>query len=268
MEYSIYDAMRAGFGKVILVVRREFVESFWQKFVDRASSRIQIAFAYQDPDAFVPTEYDGPERSKPWGTAHAVLCAKPEVEGAFGVINADDFYGQGSLAAMGRFLASLAPSDQTIAAMVGYRLANTLSDHGTVNRGVCRADSDGWLSDIVETFEIAPTDGRATCRDAGGSIHSLPLDTTVSMNLWGFPAVMMEHLESGFASFLASSPDSSTEYELPTFTKHLINQHSLRVRVLATDDRWCGMTYQEDLPMAQARIAALVEEGIYPSKLW
>jgi dTDP-glucose pyrophosphorylase len=267
MEYSIHDAQRAGFGKVVLVIRREFEPAFREKFVNRASSAIDIALAFQEPDAFVPTGYEGAERAKPWGTAHAVLCAKCEVTGPFAVINADDFYGQTAFAAIGKFLKSLSPSNSSSAAMVGYALDNTLSDHGTVNRGVCEVDGQGQLVNIVERFNIGRTNDAAQY-ELEGAMQPLPLDTVVSMNLWGYPTSMMGYLNERFDKFLAAKPDSTKEFELPTVTKQLMADGALTVRVLPTDEQWCGMTYQDDLPIAQARVAELVAAGVYPSSLW
>ncbi len=272
MEYSVYDALRAGFGKVVLVVRREFESAFREKFTDRAGKHIEVALSYQDSDAFVPQTYEPIERSKPWGTAHAVLCAKPAVPAAFAVMNADDFYGQGAIETIGGHLAGMPVSDteegSQNAAMVGYALGNTLSDHGTVNRGVCEVDASGCLKNIVERFEIARDGNAATCQDATGNSLPLAIDTVVSMNLWGFSAGMLAQLEQGFCDFLATGPDASTEYELPTFVKQLMTSGAMSVRVLPTAEKWCGMTYQEDLPAAQSRIAQLVDRGVYPQKLW
>ncbi len=264
MEYSIFDAERSGFGKVVLVVRQEAVAAFREKFADRVAGKLDLQFAYQEPGAFVPDTYRGPERSKPWGTAHAVLCAKPSVPGSFAAINADDFYGPSAIQALGEYLRKTGTGDS--AAMVGYQLQNTLSAHGTVNRGVCEAH-DGWLSDIVERFEIARHDETAVCRDNGAEF-SLAIDATVSMNLWGFHHAMLAELEQGFHDFLVGAPDPSIEFELPTFIKRLMYQDRLSVRVLPTNERWCGMTYQEDLPATQAHIAELVKEGVYPEQLW
>ncbi len=204
MEYSIYDARRAGFARVVLVVRREFETAFRDKFADRAQDLIEVKFAYQEPDAFVPTGIQTPERSKPWGTGHAVLCAKPHIPGGFAVINADDYYGMSAIAAVGQFLKSKKPEDT--AAMVGYQLQNTLSDHGTVNRGICQVDASGWLTDIVELFEIAREPEDAIGRDGTGTAVPLALDTAVSMNLWGFHNQMLDHFERGFHAFLSPPP--------------------------------------------------------------
>ncbi|QDU55765.1 sugar phosphate nucleotidyltransferase [Aeoliella mucimassa] len=267
MEYSVYDALQAGFDKVVLVVRREFEQAFRDKWVDRVAGKAEVAFAFQEPDAFMPADTEVPERPKPWGTAHAVLCAKPGVEGAFAVINADDFYGPGAFQAMGEFLASPEANTGSTAAMVGYQLEKTLSDHGTVNRGVCEAEN-GKLVDIVERFNIARAGDAAESELANGGKLALGYDTIVSMNLWGYPAVMMDYLQAGFHQFVASKPEPTVEFELPTFTKLLMGEGKLSVNVLPTTEQWCGMTYQEDLPIAQARLKELVAAGVYPDPLW
>ena len=267
MEYSVHDAVRAGFGKVVLVVRREFEQAFRDKWVDQADGKVEVAFAFQELEAFLPAGTPSPDRPKPWGTAHAVLCAKPEVTGPFAVINADDFYGPGAFRAIGDFLAAPQATSDTTAAMVGYQLEKTLSDHGTVNRGVCQAEG-GKLVDIVERFNIARVGDAAESQLPNGGLLALPYDTIVSMNLWGYPASMMDYLEAGFAAFVESQPEPTVEFELPTFTKALMAEGKLTVDVLPTDEQWCGMTYQEDLPIAQARLKALVAAGIYPDKLW
>lgn len=268
MEYSIHDAIRAGFKKVVLVVREEFEATFREKFADRAANHVDISFAFQEPSAFVTPAYAASQRSKPWGTAHAVLCAKGQVDGCCAVINADDFYGQQAFSTLGQHLVNQTSHDSTAAAMVGYTLANTLSDHGSVNRGVCRADSNGYLVDVIERFNIARAAGGAAYDLPTGERAPLSTDSIVSMNLWGYPPAMFDHLESRFANFLASRPDSSMEFELPTVTKQLMSDGLLKVKVLPTTEVWCGMTYQEDLPIAQQRLASLVDSGVYPEQLW
>lgn len=268
MEYSIHDAAQAGFGKVVLVVREEFEPAFRDKFVDRVAGNIDIAFAHQEPQAYVPPGADLAAREKPWGTAHAVLCARTEVAGPFAVINADDFYGPTAIAAIGEFLADKAAGDSKAAAMVAYPLSNTLSDHGTVNRGICQVGDDGRLADIVERFKIARTEAGAEYDDPDAGVLALPDATVVSMNLWGFPLAMLDHLERRFTRFAEGKPDASTEFELPTEAKRLMAEGLLDIHVLSTDEKWCGMTYQEDLPIAQSRLAQLVEAGIYPNRLY
>lgn len=268
MEYSIYDALRAGFGKVVLVVRQEAEPAFREKFANRASPNIEIAFAYQEPEAYVPAGVALAEREKPWGTAHAVLCAKSEVPGPFAVINADDFYGPTAIASIGEFLAMRAAHDPKAAAMVGYSLSNTLSNHGTVNRGVCEVREDGHLANIVERFKIARTSSGAEYEDPAGGSSPLGSDAVVSMNLWGFPSAMLDHLEQRFTRFVQAEPDGSTEFELPTEAKKLMAEGLLNVEVLGTGEKWVGMTYQEDLPIAQSRLAELVAGGVYPNSLW
>ncbi|MEX0642874.1 MAG: NTP transferase domain-containing protein [Pirellulales bacterium] len=268
MEYSIHDALAAGFSQVVLVIRREFEPLFREKFVDRASSTAPITFVYQDIENSVPHRWRGIRRDKPWGTAHAVLCAGQKIDRAFAVINADDYYGPTALAQMAQYLATISPDRPLPAAMVGYELRHTLSTSGTVSRGVCEHDANGLLLRIVERHGIANRGDGGEFSDAQGKAQFLPGDTTVSMNLWGYPREMFDHLEQRFTNFLDGPREESQEFELPTTTQRLIDERLMTVRVLKTNERWCGMTYQEDLPIVQQRLASLVNSGVYPSQLW
>jgi NDP-sugar pyrophosphorylase family protein len=268
MEYSIHDALAGGFSKVVLVVRPEYEEAFREKFVNRASDRVEIAFAYQELETELPAKWRSCEREKPWGTAHAVLCASGVIDGPFAVINADDFYGPTALAQMGSFLAGVTAKTPMTGAMIGYELRNTLSDHGTVSRGVCETDTDGMLTHIVERHSIARRGDGGEFQPPNGAAQFLPGDTPVSMNLWGYPALMFAHLRERFSQFLDGPREASQEFEIPTVTKRLMDEGLMRVRVFKTSERWSGMTYQEDLPVVQERIASLVEEGVYPERLW
>lgn len=272
MEYSIHDALAGGFGKVVLVVRREFEQQFRDKFVDKfldgASAAAPIDFAYQELESSVPERHLPVDRPKPWGTGHAVLCAKDLIDRPFAVINADDFYGPSALAEMGRFLTGVTDSQPMTGAMIGYQLRNTLSDHGTVSRGVCEANPDGTLATIVERHSIARDGDDAVLEAAEGKSVSISGDAIVSMNLWGYPAGVFSELEQRFHAFLDSPREPTQEYEIPTVTRQMMDDGLMTVRVFETKERWCGMTYQEDLPIAQQRIAELVEAGNYPSKLW
>ncbi|MCA9241916.1 MAG: NTP transferase domain-containing protein [Planctomycetales bacterium] len=268
MEYSIFDAVRAGFSKIVLVVRREFESAFRDTFVDRAIGKVDIEFVFQDLDTAVPPEKRPAERPKPWGTAHAVLCAQGEIQRPFAVINADDFYGPSALAAMGGFLAERCSADPMLGAMVGYQLANTLSENGTVSRGVCEVTPDGLLRNIVERHSIAPHGDHAQYETPEGDKAPLAADTVVSMNLWGYPAEVFTELDKRFQRFVAQQTEEVKEFEIPTVTRQMMEEGLIQVQVMKTDEQWCGMTYQEDLPIAQARLASLVEQGVYPRQLW
>lgn len=268
MEYSLHDALAGGFGKAVLVIRPEFEQAFRDKFVDQARGRMEIAFAYQELETSVPERWLPCEREKPWGTAHAVLCAREEVDGPFAVINADDFYGPTALAEMGSFLSSVTPTEPMTGAMIGYQLRNTLSDHGTVSRGVCEHDAQGCLTQIVERHNIARQDDGGVMQGGDGQPVFVPGDTTVSMNLWGYPRELFLDLEQRFVEFLDGPREATQEYEIPTVTKRLMDEGRMQVQVFKTAERWCGMTYQDDLPVAQQRLTSLVAEGAYPENLW
>lgn len=268
MEYSLHDALAAGFSKAVLVIRPEFEGQFREKFVDRARQACEIAFAYQQLDSCVPERHKPVEREKPWGTGHAVLCARQHIDRPFAVINADDYYGPNAFEQMGKFLASIDAGQPMQAAMIGYELRNTLSAHGTVSRGVCETTPDGMLSGINERHSIAPEGDDAVYTDPDGGRHTLSGDTTVSMNLWGYPAEIFEPLGQRFEQFLDGPRQPSQEYEIPTVTRQLMDDKLLTVRVAKTDERWTGMTYQDDLPLAQERLASLVAKGAYPKALW
>lgn len=276
LDYSVYDAIRAGFNKVVFVIRREIESDFRDTVGRNVEPHIDTAYTFQElsavPDGFtVP-----PERKKPWGTAHAVLCARDDVPGAFAAINADDFYGAGAFAAIGRHLIST--SGGTVGAsddapeeysMAGYLLENTLSEHGHVSRGVCEVTPEGFLQGIVERETIRLFPDGVKCEGPEGVWTPLPADSTVSMNIWGFGAGFFEHLEAGFSEFLSLNSDSPrAECYLPAVVNGLIDDGRARVRVLPTDERWFGITYREDMPTAKDAIRRRIDDGIYPEKLW
>ncbi|MFH1864942.1 MAG: nucleotidyltransferase [Candidatus Eisenbacteria bacterium] len=287
LDYSVYDAIRAGFGKVVFVIRREIESDFRDTVGRNVEPHIDTAYTFQElsalPDGFtVP-----PGRKKPWGTAHAVLCAREEVPGTFAVINADDFYGAGAFAAIGQHLAHVAAgdaarraeadadpdgSDSTTAAeysMAGYLLENTLSEHGHVSRGVCEVTPDGFLEGIVERETIRLFPDGVKCEGPEGVWTLIPADSTVSMNIWGFGVGFFEHLDAGFREFLARNIDTSgAECYLPVVVNGLIDDGRARVRVLPTDERWFGITYREDMPTARDAIRKRIERGVYPENLW
>ncbi len=268
MEYSIFDALRAGVGRVVLVVRPEHREQFDAKFVEVVSQNYDIRYAYQELHRFVPAERLPVERPKPWGTAHALLSARDEVEGPFVIINADDFYGPTAISTMVEFLGNLPTSDRLPAAMVGYPVRNTLSDFGTVSRGVCELTESGKLRRVVERHKIMREGEGGWFADESGQRHDLTGDEVVSMNLWGFPHEIMDRFAMRFEEFLASDPSPQTEFEIPGNVQRWIDAGELEVTVLRTAEQWCGLTYQDDLPYVLARINALVAAGKYPEQLW
>lgn len=271
MEFSLHDAYHAGFSKAVLVIRREFEEAFRTAFVDRAAACAPVEFAYQEIESGLPPQMLPCLRDKPWGTAHAVLCAEANVDRPFAVINADDYYGRDALVQMSELLQGVVNDDQSpllTAAMVGYELGNTLSDSGKVSRGICETDAQHWLLQVVERHAVARRGDGGEYPDAVGEIQFVTGDATTSMNLWGLPAAIFAHLKREFARFLTNSPSNTSEFELPTTIQSLISQGQLRVRVKRTEERWCGMTYADDLPAVRERLSAAVNERIYPSRFW
>ena len=270
IDYSIYDAARAGFGKVICVIKPEMEADFRAAIGDRIARKVDLHYAYQTLDR-LPEGLAIPEgRVKPWGTAHAVLCALDQVEGPFAVINADDFYGRGAFQAAADFL--MAEGDANEHAMVGYRIENTLTENGTVSRGVCAADADGYLSAIDERLNIEPREGGAAySEDAGATWRFIPAGTPVSMNLWAFRQGIVPAFREGFVSFLRNTVPANpmkAEYYLPYVPRAEIAAGHCKVRVLPTDERWYGMTYREDIAAVRAAIVGMKAAGTYPEQLW
>jgi hypothetical protein len=273
LDYSVYDAIRAGFGRVVFVIRRDIEADFRDAIGRNVEAQVDTAYVFQEltalPDGFaVP-----PDRKKPWGTAHAVLCARGEVPGAFAAINADDYYGPGAFAAIGRHLGSVGsgPGTSSVAeySMAGYRLENTLSEHGHVSRGVCEVDEEGFLGGIVEREHIERFEDGVKFRGPDGEWVPIAADSTVSMNIWGFDGGFFERLQEGFRRFLEQDAlTPGAECYLPTVVNELIDGGHARVRVLPTDERWFGITYREDMPVAKDAIGRRIDDGVYPKTLW
>ena len=269
IDFSIYDAVRAGFGTVICVIKPEMEADFRRAIGDGIAKRVELRYAYQRLEA-LPEGFAVPEgRAKPWGTGHAVLCALDQVDGPFAVINADDFYGADAFRAAGEFLA--APGDANEHAMVGYNIENTLTENGSVSRGVC-VGADGCLTDITERTVIEPRPGGAAfTEDGGASWTFIPAGTPVSMNLWAFREGVKEAFPRMFADFLRDVVPANplkAEFYLPNVPKALIAAGTGRVRLLTTGERWYGMTYREDAETVRAAIAGMKAKKIYPEKLW
>ncbi len=269
LDYSVFDAIRAGFSKVIFVIREDFAEAFRKDVGDKFTAQIEVAYSFQKltdlPDGFsVP---DG--REKPWGTSHAILAAREEIDRPFAVINADDFYGKDAYAQAASFLTSNPIEDsKTHYALVGYKLSNTLSDHGSVNRGICQT-SDGLLKRVEEVVEIARKEANEISgRSLDGSACLVAEDAIVSMNLWGFPVSFLTELENHFISFLKESGNEmKSECYIPTVVDDLINEGTADCHVLETSSSWFGVTYPEDKPHVVVSIQQLVDSGDYPSPL-
>jgi hypothetical protein len=265
IDYSIYDALRAGFGKVVFVIRKDIETVFKESIGARFEKRVPVGYVYQELDK-LPDGYTLPAaRKKPWGTAHAVLMAADEVKEPFAVINADDFYGRHSY----QVLADHLRSDTKDYAMVGFFLRNTLSDFGSVARGLCRTTPDGYLSGVEELTKIERAGTGAKYTDAEGREHPLSGDETVSMNMWGFNTTFFNHLKEQFKLFLdANIEKEKAEFFIPTPVNALVSTGRERLKVLRSDASWFGVTYREDRPRVVESIRALVDKGEYPAKLW
>lgn len=268
IDYSIYDAIRAGFGKVVFVIRHSFAKEFTEVFnAERFGHRIEVEYVYQELDC-LPEGFSLPEgRQKPWGTNHAVMMAAPVIHEPFAVINADDFYGRDAYAVIGRYLSSLEGSRNSYC-MVGYEVSKTLSENGTVSRGVCTVDADGYLQGMVERTQIERVDGTILFHD-GGADEPLAENTPVSMNLFGFTPDYFEYSADYFRTFLSENiANLKAEFFIPLMVNRLISTSVARMRVLSTSAQWFGVTYKEDKPQLMAKIEALISAGEYPRKLW
>ena len=268
IEYSIYDAIRAGFGKVVFVIRKDIEEPFREKFDGKFKDDIEVAYAFQGMDSFVPQGIDPEKREKPWGTSHAMLVAKDVVDEPFAVINADDYYGVEAFQKMASFL--VAEADPETFAMVGYVLHRTLSDHGTVNRGVTVVAEDYLLRDVNERLKIQRgTDTKVTYLGEDGHRYELADDAVVSMNFWGFHPSIFDRLEKGFKEFAKDNVGNpKAEYLIPELVDGMIKDGTASVKVLVSEDKWYGVTYQEDKPKVQEAFSMLVAENTYPSPLF
>jgi UTP-glucose-1-phosphate uridylyltransferase len=266
IDYSLYDAIRSGFGKVVFVIRTDFAEEFKARFEPKLKDRIEVSYVYQSLDKIPAGSVVNPEREKPWGTAHATLMAEIAVNEPLAVINADDFYGSRAYQVMAGFLAT--STDDNEYSMVGYNVANTLSEFGTVSRGVCNTDNDGNLTTVVERTKIKrDTDGIFYYEDE--ERFRLLEDTPVSMNFWGLKPNVFKYLNEGFKEFLVQyGNELKSEYFIPLLINDNIVKGTIRTKVLQCDSPWFGVTYREDKPFVQQRIKELIELGAYPEKLW
>jgi hypothetical protein len=268
LDYSVFDALRAGFDRVVFVIRRDFEKEFRERIVARFERHVEVALAFQSLDALPPGFAVPPGREKPWGTTHAILCGRHAITSPFAAINADDFYGRDAFAVLGRRLAEL-PVASTAYCMVGFTLANTLSEHGSVARGVCRTDARGFLADIRELKQIARTADGGVENVADGTVEKLTGHEPVSMNMWGFTPHVFPQLEVAFRRFLAThAGEPKSECYIPLTVGDLVKAGEATCEVLPTASRWFGVTYVEDRPIVQSSIARLVEAGEYPARLW
>lgn len=267
MEYAVYDAAQAGFGKVVFIIRRAIEEAFKAKFAGKFDGRIAVEYVFQETDSPVPGIAEWPAREKPWGTGHAVLMARDVIREPFAVINADDYYGAEAFRGMADFLTHSCQTDHL--AMVGYLIKNTLSEHGTVSRGVCAVDERGFLRGVTERHQIQRSERGVSYTDEQGQAYPLDDNTVVSMNLWGFPAGIFPEIAAQFVEFFHASRDNpKAEFYIPTVVNRLLAEGRAQVSVLPNEDQWYGVTYQEDKAVAQQAFAALAAAGKYPPKLW
>jgi glucose-1-phosphate thymidylyltransferase len=271
MDYSIYDAIRAGFKKVVFIIRKDIEKEFKEVIGDRISKVLDVSYAYQELEN-IPKEYSVPkDRKKPWGTGQAVLSIKGIVNEPFAVINADDYYGTEGFKAIYDYLSNeTQDNDVYNCCMAGFILKNTLSDNGGVSRGVCTVDNDGYLKNVVETFEIEYKNGELTAKDEEGNPVDLDSEQVVSMNMWGLPNNFLSELEKGFEEFLGSitEKDIKKEYLIPLVIDRCIKEKKAKVKVLKTSDKWFGVTYKEDKELVIKSIRELIKKGVYPEKLF
>lgn len=272
IDFSIYDAIQAGFEKVIFIIKKAIEQEFKEQIGNRISKQIQVEYVYQELD-ILPEGYEIPEgREKPWGTGHAVLCCKDVVDGPFAVINADDYYGKGAFKSIYDQLSAVEDGELYQYTMVGYQLYNTLTENGHVARGVCSTDASDKLTDIHERTRIEKHGDIAEyTEDDGATWTRLSKDTIVSMNMWGFTASMLSQLGARFAAFLDREVPVNPfkcEYFLPFVVDELLKEEKAEVTVLKSIDRWYGVTYKEDKETVVKAIQELKDQGLYPDKLW
>src|SRR5688572_23723169 len=265
MDYSLFDSIRAGFTKVVFIVREEIKETVKEIFLPRLRGKIEVEFVVQSLDTMVPSEFQNPERAKPWGTAHAVLCAREVIREPFAVINADDFYGRGAFESIADFFKTETHGDH---AMVGYTLKNVLSENGSVSRGCGEQDANGYLKSVVERTTIVKENGKIISKEKDGDLELSP-NTPTSMNFWGFHPNVFNLIEKFFYDFLKeNSKNPKAEFFIPLIGNHMIKQNLGRVKVIGGGDIWFGVTYKEDKEEVSGKINELVNKGVYPKKLW
>ncbi len=268
IDYSIFDAIKAGFGKVVFVINKKIENDFKEVFEKKLNGKIKTEYVLQEIDN-VPFDYEiHPDRKKPWGTAHAVLVAKNKINEPFAVINADDFYGYRAYKLINDFFKDIDYSSNQYA-MVAYQLGNTISEYGSVSRGICTIDNEGFLREVIEHTNIETINNNIGYKDDQGNWEFLPETTYVSMNFWGFTPGLFNFLIKGFDNFIKHNAyDPKAEYFIPSVVSELINNLNATVRVLKTDDQWFGVTYKEDKALTIHKIKQLIDKGEYPVNLW
>lgn len=265
MDYSLFDAIRSGFTKVVFIVREEILETVKEIFLPKLKDKVEVDFVIQSLDTLVPQEFKNTERTKPWGTAHAMLCAKNAINEPFAVINADDFYGQEAFRAVSEFFRNDTQGHHTL---VGYTLKDVLSDFGTVSRGVGEEDADGYLTSVVERTNVGRVNGKILAKEAAGDVELNP-EAKTSMNFWGFYPTIFPYTEKLFHEFLKeNSAHVKAEFFIPIVANQLVKSGAGKIKVISGGSTWFGVTYKEDKEDVSSKIKALVASGAYPEKLW
>lgn len=265
MDYSLFDAVRSGFTKVVFIVREEILEIVKEKFLPKLKGKVEVEFVVQALDKLIPAAYKNPERTKPWGTGHATLCAKDVIHEPFAVINADDFYGREAFQSLSDFFAH---ETNGAHAMVGYTLKNVLSEHGSVSRGCGERDEQGFLKTVVERTTIVKENGKIIAKEKEGDLVLSP-ETPTSMNFWGFHPNVFDLAQRLFDEFLKTNHQNlKSEFYIPIIVNEMIKRNEGKVKVISGGSTWFGVTYQEDKEAVSSKINALVKKGDYPEKLW
>jgi NDP-sugar pyrophosphorylase family protein len=266
MEYSIYDAIQAGFKKVVFIIRKDFAESFKNMIEPKLAGKIETEYVFQELDYFLGEEQVPEGRTKPWGTGHAVLCAKNHINEPFAVINADDFYGRDAFVKAAAFL-----NDECVEkkySIIGYELVKTLSEHGTVSRGVCKVDEHNNLVNITERTKIYKEDNAVVYEDEAGK-HEVPFNSPVSMNFWCFHPTLFAKTEKLFHKFVKENSDNvKSEFFIPILAQNFMDELGGHIKVIPCSSQWFGVTYKEDAPVVKASVDKLVADGAYPKSLW
>jgi len=269
IDYSLYDAIKAGFGKIVFVIRKEIEKDIREFLKHKLTGKIKMEFVHQELDMIPEGFTCPPDRIKPWGTAHAVWVAAKAIKEPFVAVNADDFYGRGSYLKMAEYLISNSRVNNTNFCMIGYQIQHTLSDFGSVSRGICEADENSNLKAVVERTEIFRKDERIVYRDENAKEIELSAETLVSMNIWGFTPSIFTHIEKQLSEFIRNNISNiKAEIYIPKIVNDIIRNGTGNVKILPATDKWFGVTYKEDKPLAVQNISKLIEAGIYPDNLW
>lgn len=267
IDYSIYDAIRAGFGKIVFVIRRDIEEQVKERFVEKLRNRIDVDYVFQEITNLPEGVNVAPDRAKPWGTSHAILVTRDKIKEPFGVINSDDYYGVESYKILHDFLVN--DQDPNSYTIIGYKLGNTLSDHGNVNRGVCKVTSEGLLSHIVETRQIEKTKSGAKAPGPDGKDQEFTGNEIVSMNLFGFKPSCYNYLGEEFRNFInAKGMDLKSELDIPTSLDKFVKKGEIRIKILMSNERWFGVTYREDKPFVVESLKKMIRKGTYPARIY